>query len=131
MLKVLAYLADKSEFNYIAVSESGRLATRVQNPLAAVPEIQDFERFLKARLDANEPNTKTEGLAELIEDVQQYNETVSPFERLRYVENSTPALAHVLATTMAHFEMLPQMRKQQNSNTIIDMKFEEVTEDGK
>lgn len=123
MLKVLAYIEDLGEFRIIAASESGRLATRTQNPYAAIPEIQDFERFLKARLDANLPNTKTEGLAELIEEVHQYNETVATYERVRYIKTLTPQLAQMIHHSRVQFDALSNIRGQQNQATIIDMQL--------
>jgi hypothetical protein len=120
MLKTLCYIADRDTFEYIAVSESGRLATRIQNPLAGIPEIEDLERLMQAKLDADPGK---EGLAEIVAEIHQYNENVAPFERVRYVKAVTPQLAHALMTYRVHFESTHNARKQQNHNTILDMKL--------
>lgn len=129
MLKTLCYIADRDTFEFITVSESGLLSTRIQNSLSLIPEIEDLERLMKAKLEAN---PDTEGLAEIVAEIHQYNENVSPFERVRYVKSVTPQLAQTLMTCRAHFESKSAVRKQQNANTILDMKLKvvEVEKDG-
>jgi hypothetical protein len=132
MLKTLCYIEDRGVFELISVSESGRLATKVQDPFAAIPEVQDFEKFLQARLDANLPRTKTEGLAELIADVHQYNNTVSDYERVRYLKTVTPQLVNMLNTARLACDSRFTARMQQNHKTFIDveLKVVKVEKDG-
>lgn len=124
MLKTLCYVEDRDAFEYIATSESGRLAARVKNPVSGVPEIEDLERVLQAKLDAADP--KPEGLAELIEQVHQYNESVATFERVRYVKSLTPQLIQALKTFQVQLESQDMAKKQQNQNTILNMKLKVV-----
>jgi hypothetical protein len=124
MLKVPCYIEDKDSFEYIAVSESGRLSTRTQNPFAAIPAIQDLERVLKARLETAE--MKPDGLAELIEEVRQHNETVTVYERVRYVKTVTPELVSAINQARAQCDSRAHIRSQQSQNTIIDMKLKVV-----
>jgi hypothetical protein len=118
MLKILCYVADKDAFEYIATAESGRLSTRTQNPFAQVPEVKDLERTLKARLEDYDP--KPEGLAELIEEIHRYNETVAPYERVRYVKTITPQLAQTIKMAAVHCDTRHAIRAKQNLSTIID-----------
>lgn len=124
MLKVLCYLGDRDSFEYIAASESGRLVTRTQNPFGHIPEIQDLEKVLRAKLDADAP--KPEGLVELVESIHQYNETVSAYERVRYVKTLTPQLAQTIKATSAHCDARHTIRSNQNQNTILDMQLKVV-----
>lgn len=124
MLKTLCYIEDRGTLEYIAISDSGRLATRVKNPLASIPEILDLERVLKEKLDSANP--KPEGLEDLIAEVHQYNETVSAFERVRYVKSLTPQLASQLQANHAHFKSMPLAYREQCANTVINMQFKEV-----
>jgi hypothetical protein len=118
MLKILCYVADKDAFEYITASESGRLATRTQNPFAQVPEIQDLERTLKARLEDYDP--KPEGLSDLIAEVHQYNETVTTYERVRYVKTITPKLAHTIKMATGQCDARHAIRGKQNMSTVLD-----------
>lgn len=118
MLKILCYIADRDTFEYIAASESGRLATRTQNPFSQIPEVQDLERTLKARLE--DYDTKPEGLAELITEIQHYNENVSVYERVRYVKTLTPQLAHTIKMATGHCDARHAIRAKQNLSTVID-----------
>jgi alpha-glucuronidase len=124
MLKTLCYIGDKGTFEYIAASESGRLATRTQNPFAKNPEVQDLERVMKAKYDA--ADQKPEGLGEMIEQIHQYNENVSTYERVRYIKSLTPALAQTLEVARTQCDARSVIRTQQNQHTILDMKLKVV-----
>ncbi len=121
MLKILCYIADKDAFEYIASSESGRLATRIQNPFSQIPEIQDLERLLQAKFD--EPEHKPEGLADLIASVHEYNETVSTYERVRYIKTITSQVQNAMNAARAQCDSRHAARNHQNQNTILDMKL--------
>jgi hypothetical protein len=123
MLKTLCYIADRDSFEHIAVSESGRLATRIQNPFGHIPEIEDLERLMKAKLTA-EPDR--EGLAEIVAAIHQYNEGVPPYERVRYIKSLTPELAQKLKEGFANCEARSHVRQRQNLNTVLDMKLKVV-----
>lgn len=129
MLKVLCYIEDKEVFQFIAVSDSGRLATRVQNPFAAIPEIQDLEHVLREKLDSTDQ--KPDGLEELIEAVHRYNEGCAVYERIRHVKTLTPQLAHAINFASMSCDARSAQQTAQSRNTIIDMKLEEIKEDGK
>jgi hypothetical protein len=132
MLKVLCYIGDKDSFEYIAASESGRLATRTQNPFAAIPEIEDLERRLVAKLEGAQTKFKLdatpipEGLEETIEYVHQYNEGVAVYERVRYIKSLTPALAQTLEVARTQCDARSVICTQQNRNTVLDMKLKVV-----
>jgi len=132
MLKTLCYIEDRGIFELISVSESGRLATKVQDPFAAIPEVQDFEEFLQARLDANLPNTKTEGLAALIEEVRQHNSTVSEYERVRHIKSITPELIKSINAARLSCDSRYGALMQQNRKTVLnmDLKVVKVEKDG-
>jgi hypothetical protein len=121
MLKVLCYIEDTGAFEYIATAESGRLATRSQNPFAQVPEIQDLERMLKAKLEATNP--KPEGLSELIAEIHQYNETVAPYARVRHIKTITPQLAHTIKMATGNCDARHIIRAKQNLGIIIEQQF--------
>jgi hypothetical protein len=124
VLKVLCYIEDRGSLEYIAVSDSGRLAARTKNPLSVIPEIQDLERVMQAKLDAADP--KPEGLANLVESIHQYNETVATYERVKYVKTVTPELAKAFHNAIQGFAAVPAMRAQQNANTVLDMELKVV-----
>lgn len=124
MLRILCYIEDRGKFEYITASESGRLATRTQNPFAQNMEVQDLERVMKAKYDA--ADQKPEGLGELIEQIHQYNENVSTYERVRYIKTLTPALAQALEVARTQCDARSVIRTQQNQNTILDMKLNVV-----
>jgi hypothetical protein len=130
MLKVLCYIEDRGSFEFIAASESGRLATRTQNPFAGIPEIQDFERLMKAKLEAADP--KPDGLAELVESIHQYNENLAPYERVRYVKTVTPQLVQAINNARTQCDIRAHVRAQQNAGVSIDqqLKVVKVEKDG-
>lgn len=130
MLKILAYIEDRGGFEYIAASESGRLATRVQNPFAQIPEVQDLERVLKAKLEAADP--KPEGLPELVEQIRQFNDTVSSYERVRYLKTITPELAKAIEIARTQCDTRAVRNAQQSQHTILnmDLKVVKVEKDG-
>jgi regulator of replication initiation timing len=123
MLKILCYIGDRDTFEYIAVSESGRLATRTQNPFKNIPEIEDLERLMKEKLELN-PNK--EGLAEIVDSIHQYNETVSTYERVRYIKTLTPQLVQSFKEAFATCEVRSHRRQRDNFDTIIDMQLKVV-----
>jgi hypothetical protein len=131
MLKTLCYIADRKNFEYIAVSASGRLATRTQNPFGHIPEIEDLERLLKSNLETLS-DKKHEEVADLIEAVHQYNETVSVYERVRYIRSLTPELTQKLKEGFANCENRSNVRQRQNFDTLFDMnlKVVKVEKDG-
>lgn len=124
MLKILCYIEDRGTFEFISVSDSGRLATRVHNPFAAVPEIQDLERLLKAKLDEADP--KPDGLEELLEEIHKYNEVRSPYERVRYIKTLTPQLVRKIEFASMTCDARFAQYAEQCRNTIIEMKLEEI-----
>jgi hypothetical protein len=126
MLKILCYIESRGGFEFIATSESGRLATRVQDPFVGIAEIQDLERLMQEKLDNADP--KPEGLAELVESIHQYNETVPPYERLRYLKEVTPAIAQKVNIARAQCDARAYQRGQQNMNTVIDMQINPAEE---
>lgn len=125
MLKILCYVADKDAFEYIAASESGRLATRIQNPFAQIPEIKDLERLLKENLEVID-GPKPDGWSEILDSVHQYNETVSPYERVRYIKTLTPQLSQAITMARAQCDARYSILSQQNQKTILNMELKVV-----
>jgi hypothetical protein len=130
MLKVLCFIEDVRNFEYVAVSESGRLATRIADPLASVLEVKDLERVMQDKFDAADP--KPEGLAEVIEGIRQFNDTVTPFERLRYVKSMTPHVAQAIFMSVRALNAATEMKRQEAKNTVLnmDLKVVKVEKDG-
>jgi hypothetical protein len=125
MLKTLCYISDRDSFEFIAVSESGRLSTCTKNPFEHISEIQDLEDLLTKNLEACGEN-KPESWVEIVAAVHQYNETVSTYERVRYLKTITPQVAQMINMAVAHCDSRHALARQQNHNTIIDLKLKVV-----
>jgi hypothetical protein len=63
---------------------------------------------------------KPEGLAELIAEIHQYNETVAPYERVRYVKTITPQLSKTIKMATGQCDARHAIRTKQNHSTVLD-----------
>lgn len=117
MLKIPCYIEDRKAVTYIAVSESGRLSMRVQNPFQSIPEIEDFEDVLKSRLQTEPDNT---ALSELIEAVHAHNESSADYERARFIKTLTPRLAQGIFNAVRSCDARDMVRTQNSFNTTLE-----------
>lgn len=90
-LRMLAYIEETKELRVIATCVQQRLADRMRDPFANHPEVLDLEKEIEQRIASWQQwdAKKVPALQDLLHLVQQYNESHSPFERLRYIKNAS------------------------------------------